>query len=343
MKTQTTKRFTDPWWLSLGPTEKLVLDYIAENCDCAGLIEFKPLEWEFVLGLHKLPEEWVNLENPGVHYDSKTLCADDTANQGLSDAKIRRRPPADWTRIVTALNSPPKEIIGVTIPQVVVIGECKWWYPRAIERRFGLIVRTNAVDVKGEPVEVLKIKIDENLRKHKRTVKILRAAGLLEQLRGYYPELELVEAPSQDELQRKLALAAKGADQFIPEMAEVLAEKITPNLTEEARKVWFFLEQQRDWRESRKAGWRAALTAYAAEEQLKAQYLGLIEDIGGRKWPTEGERQAHLEWIADRILSLNQEREPSNAGPVLTKDARARITILQAVQKIMEREQKGDV
>ena len=334
MKTQTYKRFVDPWWLSLAPVDKLVLDYVAENCDPAGLIEWTQLEWEFTLGLHKLGEQWYNIQNQGVIYETKQLCLDDTQNLGLDDTKIRRRPPIDWVDTLRRINTPPKEVVGTPIPQIVVIGECKWWYPRQIEARFGRIV----ADQNGG--EKLVVKINENIPKHRNAVKILRAAGLLAKLREFYPELQLVEAPTADELQRRLSLAEKGVDDVIPDLESLLSSKEASTIPQEEVRCFFFLDQSQNWKRCRVSGWRAAIRLHAQVLFTKSAYLKLRLDGGltPSNWPDLDAVQSHIEWCDEKITELNQCRTASELGPVLTIDAKEKICLIQAAQKLMREE-----
>lgn len=197
MKTNRSTRFRDPWWLSLPPIEKLILDYIAENCNAGGLIEHNALDWEYALGLQRMPEQWFHAENPGVIYATKAVALDDVQERGLADTMIRRRPIADWPQIWKTINTPPPGMLEKIIPQVVQLGDTKLWYPRFIERYFRL-----APD--GTGGEVRKIKLDEMKKPHQKAIKLLRKEALISTIKEFYaPNIEIVEAPSSDDSRRK--------------------------------------------------------------------------------------------------------------------------------------------
>lgn len=45
-----TDKWSDAWFTALKPLEKLLFNYICDNCDIAGFIEFTPKKWAFEIG-----------------------------------------------------------------------------------------------------------------------------------------------------------------------------------------------------------------------------------------------------------------------------------------------------
>ena len=45
-----TNKWSDAWFLELKPTEKLLFNYLCDNCDIAGFIELTPRKWAFEIG-----------------------------------------------------------------------------------------------------------------------------------------------------------------------------------------------------------------------------------------------------------------------------------------------------
>ena len=45
-----TNKWSDAWFLELKPSEKLLFNYLCDNCDIAGFIELNPRKWAFDIG-----------------------------------------------------------------------------------------------------------------------------------------------------------------------------------------------------------------------------------------------------------------------------------------------------
>lgn len=45
-----TNKWNDAWFLELKPSEKLLFNYLCDNCDVAGFIELTPRKWAFEIG-----------------------------------------------------------------------------------------------------------------------------------------------------------------------------------------------------------------------------------------------------------------------------------------------------
>ena len=48
-----TNKWSDAWYSDLKPLEKLLFNYLCDNCDIAGFIEFVPKKWAFDIGCTK--------------------------------------------------------------------------------------------------------------------------------------------------------------------------------------------------------------------------------------------------------------------------------------------------
>lgn len=46
-----TEKWRDAWFLDLNPTEKILFNYLCDNCDIAGFIELTPKKWAFEIGV----------------------------------------------------------------------------------------------------------------------------------------------------------------------------------------------------------------------------------------------------------------------------------------------------
>ena len=49
-----TEKWDDAWFFSLKPLQKLLFNYMCDNCNIAGLIEFIPKKWAFAIGVKEV-------------------------------------------------------------------------------------------------------------------------------------------------------------------------------------------------------------------------------------------------------------------------------------------------
>jgi hypothetical protein len=327
MAYQPPSRFTDPWYRSLSPICKITLDYVREKCDIAGFIEFSALDWDFDLMSYSTGEQWYHMSRPEVIYTKKGTCIDDADTLGLDDSKIRRRPTADWKDIVERINKAPVEIVGDVVPQLIWVGESVLWYPRKIEQKFG-IRRLN-----GE-IYSYAINLDERVKKYARVVKLLRKRGKVTHFTELYPNAIITESPASEELQTKMTLADKYAEDTIPELEVLMNCKEGRDIPEEVKRVYFFTDSQQDWKWSRVAGWRAGLLKYTKGWSIKNRYLKLRRESDPEiSWPQSEGRPAHIEWIDGKIIEWNQKRDKDGH---LEPQSKSEIQFLQSVVKLME-------
>lgn len=312
------KKWKDPWFLSLTPIGKLVIEYVSCHCNAAGVFEFDRTEMELRIGFGRIDPVWIHPQIRGIEFLTQELAQEDAEARGLVPAKVRAKELVRWSQIVSAINKRPSEFKGEIVPQIEIIGEGRWWLVRFIEHEFG-----NAAY--GEKAT---LRLNEGNIRHRVAIQCLREHALLERFKQYYPDATIIESANP---KKAISAIAPEIDAKIPTMADVLNAPEGGRLPPTERKIFWMFHNDRHWENAE--DWRKLLGAEEIAWAIKFDY----SQITGNSWPeTKRERQNALESIETHIAEESANRIEIDGQKRLAPDAMERIKKLSRAKELIE-------
>jgi hypothetical protein len=308
--------WNDGWYLALPPINKLVVEYLREHCDAAGVWEFDRNIIEASIGLQRLPDTWVHAGVIGIAYATKEIAEEDVLARELDPKRIRLKERINWSRVVTQLNAIPADYDGSHAPKLEAIGEGRWWFIRLMEERYGRWGHKHD----GFTMEI----VEKPTQNRPDVLGKLREHGLIERLKAHHPEAKIVQAASE-------IIAKPNPDG--PTLAEVCDALEGAALPIASRRLFWFTFNETHWQNC--PNWREALAAETLRWTLRQEWVTLNQ----MPWPeTPAEREAHLAMISQRMIDESFNRIDAPGGARLSPEAAARMKIIMRTKDMIEGE-----